>query len=242
MDELAKRRQDVEHEPVILRISRASPELTTGRRVTGDPKSEAGKRLVVLPGFLYVDVRRHLDWFAEKAPDGLLFVGERGAPFRRSTFGRKWHKARTKVGLPENFRFYDLRPTGNTLATQSGATLKDVMVRAGQSSEKAALIYQHSTLARQKEVANGLDARVRAERQHAADKEEDMQPDAAHHSSGARVCAASESPPELQPGADTRCVGPGPPLSGGTSVAYRQDLCEARRLPTPGGEKGVEAR
>lgn len=38
------------------------------------------------------------------------------------------------------------------------------MVRAGQSSEKAALIYQHSTLERQKEVAAGLDARVRAER------------------------------------------------------------------------------
>lgn len=160
-----KRRRDVAREPVLLRISRASPELTTGRRVTGDPKSRAGKRTVVLPGFLSVDVRRHLDWFAAKEPDGLLFVGERGAPFRRSTFGRKWRKARTKVGLPGNFRFYDLRHTGNTLVAQSGGTLKDAMVRAGQSSERAALIYQHSTLERQKEVAAGLDARVRAERQ-----------------------------------------------------------------------------
>ena len=166
-DEL-KRRRDVVREPVLLRISRASPELTTGRRATGDPKSRAGKRTVVLPGFLTVDVRRHLDWFAAKEPDGLLFVGERGAPFRRSTFGRKWRKARTKVGLPDNFRFYDLRHTGNTLVTQSGGTLKDAMVRAGQSSEKAALIYQHSPLERQKEVAAGLDALVRAERQDSA--------------------------------------------------------------------------
>ncbi|MBD2828263.1 hypothetical protein ID875_07790 [Streptomyces globisporus] len=60
-----------------------------------------------------------------------LFVGERGAPFRRSSFGRKWRKARAKVGLPEDFRFYDLRHTGHTLSTQSGATLKDTMVRAG---------------------------------------------------------------------------------------------------------------
>ncbi|WP_435176408.1 tyrosine-type recombinase/integrase [Actinacidiphila sp. bgisy145] len=160
-----KRRRDVSRDPVLLRITRASPELTTGRRATGNPKSRAGKRTVVLPGFLTVNVRRHLDWFAAKEPDGLLFIGERGAPFRRSTFGRKWRKARAKVGLPENFRFYDLRHTGNTLVTQSGGTLKDAMVRAGQSSEKAALIYQHSTLERQKEVAAGLDARVRAERQ-----------------------------------------------------------------------------
>lgn len=168
LDEL-KRRRGVPREPALLRITRASPELTTGMRATGDPKSRAGKRVVVLPAFLTVDLRRHLDWFAAKEPDGLLFIGERGAPFRRSTFGRKWRKARAKVGLPENFRFYDLRHTGNTLVTQSGGTLKDAMVRAGQSSEKAALIYQHSTLERQKEVAAGLDARVRAERQDAAD-------------------------------------------------------------------------
>lgn len=62
-------------------------------------------RAVFLPAFLHFEVKRHLDWYAEKEPDGLLSVGERGAPFRRSTFGRKWRRARTKVGLPEGFRF-----------------------------------------------------------------------------------------------------------------------------------------
>lgn len=38
------------------------------------------------------------------------------------------------------------------------------MVRAGQSSEKAAMIYQHSDEERQQEVAGGIDARVRAAR------------------------------------------------------------------------------
>jgi len=42
------------------------------------------------------------------------------------------------------------------------------MVRAGQSSEKAALIYQHSNDDRQQEVAAGLDATVRKARQQAA--------------------------------------------------------------------------
>lgn len=164
------RRPDIDPLKMTVVVTQASPELTTGRRVTGDPKSAAGKRVVVLPGFLHKDVERHLAWFAEKEPNGLLFVGEKGAPFRRSSFGRKWRRARAKAGLPENFRFYDLRHTGHTLATQSGATLKDTMVRAGQSSERAALIYQHSTIERQKEVAAGIDARVRADRQKAAEQ------------------------------------------------------------------------
>ncbi|MDX2731504.1 tyrosine recombinase XerC [Streptomyces sp. PA03-2a] len=167
-EQAAMRRRDVDLENVGIWVRTAEPELTTGRRAPGDTKSDAGKRFLVLPAFLEKDLKRHLAWYAEKQTDGLLFVGERGKPFRRSTFGRKWRKARAEVGLPESFRFYDLRHTGHTLSTQSGATLKDTMVRAGQSSERAALIYQHSNLERQREVAHGIDARVRAEREKAA--------------------------------------------------------------------------
>lgn len=67
--------------------------------------------------------------------------------------------------MPVGFRFYDLRHTGHALSTRSGATLKDTMVRAGQSSEKAALIYQHSDDEPQQEIAAGLDATVRKARQ-----------------------------------------------------------------------------
>ncbi|MFE2088721.1 tyrosine-type recombinase/integrase [Streptomyces sp. NPDC059460] len=159
------RRKDVDLDNLTVRVRQAAPELTTGKRAEGPTKSEAGKRLVVLPAFLRADLRRHLDWYAENGPDGLLFVGEKGKPFRRSTFGRKWRAARTKVGLSDGFRFYDLRHTGHTLTTRSGATLKDTMVRAGQSTERAALIYQHSDLERQREVAAGLDQLVRARRE-----------------------------------------------------------------------------
>ncbi|WP_329453038.1 tyrosine-type recombinase/integrase [Streptomyces sp. NBC_01724] len=154
------RRKDVDLDAMTVRVRKAAPELNTGERAVGDTKSEAGKRYVVLPAFLHLDRRRHLDWYAEKGPDGLLFAGEKGKPFRRSTFGRKWRAARTKVGLPDGFRFYDLRHTGHTLTTRSGATLKDTMVRAGHSTERAALIYQHSDLERQREVAAGLDQLV----------------------------------------------------------------------------------
>ncbi|MEE1806419.1 tyrosine-type recombinase/integrase [Streptomyces sp. BE133] len=164
------RRKDVDVDNATITVRKAAPELATGQRAEGPTKSEAGKRVVVLPQFLRIDLKRHLDWYAEKGPDGLLFVGEKGAPFRRSTFGRKWKRARAKVGMPSDFRFYDLRHTGHTLSTRSGATLKDTMVRAGQSTEKAALIYQHSDHERQKEVAGGLDRMVQAAREKAREQ------------------------------------------------------------------------
>lgn len=87
-----------------------------------------------------------------------------GAAFRRTTFGRKRRRARAVAGLPDGFRLYDLRHTGHTLSTRSGATLRDTVVRAGQSSEEAALIHRHSDEERQREVTAGLDDLVRAER------------------------------------------------------------------------------
>ncbi|KIE25892.1 integrase [Streptomyces sp. MUSC 125] len=167
------RRRDVDLEGLRVRVRLAEPERMNGRRVQGDTKSEAGTRTVILPAFLRRELRWHLESYAEPGPGGLVFVGEKGAPFRRSTFGRKWRKAREIVGMPEGFRFYDLRHTGHTLSTRSGATLKDTMVRAGQSSEKAALIYQHSDEERQEEVAAGLDATVRRARAEAAKKAAD---------------------------------------------------------------------
>lgn len=58
---------------------------------------------------------------------------ERRGQHRGTTFGRKWRKARDKVGLPKHFRSYDLRHTGNTLAADTGAKLKDYMIRGPTS-------------------------------------------------------------------------------------------------------------
>lgn len=70
--------------------------------------------------------------------------------------------ARVVVGMPEGFRFYE-----------------DTMVRVGQSSEKAALIYQHSDDDRQQELAAGLDVTVHKARQEAAGvpEQETLDPD-----------------------------------------------------------------
>ncbi len=42
-------------------------------RGIGDPKYRAGNREIMLPSFVLLDVRRHLEWFAQDGPDGPVF-------------------------------------------------------------------------------------------------------------------------------------------------------------------------
>ncbi|GAA4857216.1 site-specific integrase [Kitasatospora terrestris] len=159
-EELAElRRPDFDLVAGTVRIRLAAPELNTGRRALGETKTEAGKRIITIPAAVLPDVRTHLELFAEKEPTGLVFVGEKGAPFRRTSFGRIWRKARAKAGMP-GFRFYDLRHTGNTMAAATGASLKELMARMGHASVRAALIYQHATSERDKKIADGMDAEI----------------------------------------------------------------------------------
>lgn len=74
------RRRDVDIDNLVIRVRVAEPERTNGKRAPGATKSDAGVRTVVLPGFLHKEVKQHLAWFADKGPDGLVFVGEKGAP------------------------------------------------------------------------------------------------------------------------------------------------------------------
>lgn len=70
------------------------------------------------------------------------------------------HCRRSGLRHAGNFRLDATRHTGHNVSTRSGVTLKDTMVRAGQSSEKAALIYRHSDVDRQREVVAEIDAAV----------------------------------------------------------------------------------
>lgn len=73
-----------------------------------------------------------------------MITGDKGGWLGRSQWNLEWQAARTKVGLPE-FRFHDLRHTGNTLAASTGALTREFMNRLGHASPQAALRYQHAT-------------------------------------------------------------------------------------------------
>lgn len=156
-------RADIDTAAGILTVRRSVTELAKGPLVTGPPKSGAGRRSVTIPDFLLTDVKAHLDEFTGPAADAFVFTGVHGAQLRRSNFTRLWHKATEAAGLT-GFHFHDLRHTGNTLAGEAGASLRELMDRMGHSSTRAAYIYQHRTSARDKMIADAISKRVKAER------------------------------------------------------------------------------
>jgi integrase len=154
------RRCHLDLEAATVRVVETIAELDGGELVAETPKSRAGRRVVAIPEEIIPELRHHLDHFAEDEREGRVFVGPRGGPLRRSGFRRIWNKVRSNVGLPE-LHFHDLRHVGNTLAAATGASLKELMTRMGHSSARAALIYQHASQERDKEIAQALGEALR---------------------------------------------------------------------------------
>lgn len=121
--------------------------------VLQSPKTEAGRRTVHIPPHLLPVLAAHL---LEHVPPGceLVFPNDKGKPLHRGSFTTVWHRARERAGLP-GFHF-DLRHTGNTLAATTGASTRELMARMGYASMRAAVLFQHATSERDREIAVAL--------------------------------------------------------------------------------------
>ncbi|WP_246219560.1 tyrosine-type recombinase/integrase [Phytoactinopolyspora halotolerans] len=155
---LGLRRGDIDLDARFIQISRSVQQIS-GAPVVTSPKSWAGRRRVAIPEALVPEIRWHLQVFAEKGPDGRVFLGPKGATPSRTNFHRIWRRATREVGLPE-LHFHDLRHSGATLAASTGASLCELMQRLGHSSARAALIYQHATSGRDHAIAAALDSLI----------------------------------------------------------------------------------
>jgi integrase len=164
----ALRRRDIDPRCQTVTVRATLVELQTGGLVFGPPKSAAGLRTVTVPAAIRRDLRGHLRDFVSDDPDALAFTGAKGAALRRSNFqgAARWSESVAKAGLP-GFHFHDLRHTGNTLASRTGASLADLMARMGHSSTRAALIYQHAAQEQDREIAEALSTRIMRERDRA---------------------------------------------------------------------------
>ena len=158
----ALRRRHIDLTSGTLRAELGVVELVDGSLVTGPPKSEAGRRTVALPPFLFPEVATHLELFTAPADDSLVFTGPKNAPLRRSNFSRTWRDAIEAAGLT-GFHFHDLRHTGNHIAAATGASLRELMGRMGHSTTRAALIYQHRTTERDRFIAAAMSEIVKTE-------------------------------------------------------------------------------
>jgi integrase len=159
----ALRRGDVDLVAGTVRVPRKLAKLRKGLEF-GPPKSEAGRRTVALPAAAVTALRPHMLAYVSPEAGALVFTGEKGAMLRSSNFHNvtKWAATVVTLGLPAGFHFHDLRHTGNTLAAASGASTRELMHRMGHASMRAALIYQHATSERDREIADGMDKRIAA--------------------------------------------------------------------------------
>ena len=105
----------------------------------------------------------HLRWLAGPGDDGLLFTSPAGQSLRYDNFrNRFWCPALRAAGLPR-VHFHDLRHTGNQLAADAGASLRELMDRMGHSTARAAMIYLHGSDERQRAIADAISRRVASE-------------------------------------------------------------------------------
>jgi len=148
------RRSDVDLTRGVLHVRRAVVRTESGT-VVHRPKSAAGVRDVTIPPHIIEPLRAHLAEHVESGASALLFPAAGGGHLAPSALYRSFYRAREAAGRPD-LRFHDLRHTGQTLAALSGAGLRELMARAGQSTSGAALRYLHEVDGRQAEIARRM--------------------------------------------------------------------------------------
>lgn len=158
------RRRNVDLVACTVRVESIVVELGSGKMLKDQPpKSEADRRTVAFPAELKPVMEVHLAEFVGPDAAAYVFTSPRGMVLRRANFRETWVGAVKAAGLSE-VRFHDLRHTGATIAAQTGATLKELMLRIGHSTDKAALNYQHAAKGRDQEIASALNKLIKKER------------------------------------------------------------------------------
>jgi len=162
---LGLRRRDVDLLHGEIHVLVQAQEITGEGRVVVGPKTEAGRRVVTVPLVVVEALDEHLATFVAPEPDACVFTGAEGGPLRRARLSEAWRAALTAAGAPDGLRLHDLRHHALTLsARMPGVTTKELMARAGHTSPRAALIYQHATAERDRAIADHLDAVIASAR------------------------------------------------------------------------------
>jgi len=173
---VALRRRDVDLERGVIVITRTAVR-ADGSKVSGPPKSDAGRRTVAMPRAVVDALRVHLAEYPVATRDALLFPGRDGSLLAHSSLyglpareerrdGRVYRKepfgfmrARLKIGKP-GLHWHDLRRTAATLGAQAGATVREMQSRLGHSTPQMALHYQSATAERDRTIADRLQAQI----------------------------------------------------------------------------------
>ena len=143
------RRRDIDLERGLLAVEVTRTTAMSGRTIVKEPKTRAGRRSVAIPANALELLARHLDAHVGANEDSVVVTGT------DRSLSVAWAEARAGIGR-NDLRFHDLRHSGLTWSAATGASVAELMRRAGHASQAAALRYQHATDERDRAIAEAL--------------------------------------------------------------------------------------
>jgi integrase len=143
------RRSDIDLGEGTLTVNSTRTTTMSGNTVVKEPKTRAGRRTIAIPPHILEPLVAHLDAYVGKEPTDLVVAVSNQA------LSRAWSLARMEINRPD-LRFHDLRHSGLTWSAATGASIAELMRRAGHASLTAALRYQHATDDRDRVLAQAL--------------------------------------------------------------------------------------
>lgn len=153
----ALQRQHLDLAAGTVRVDQSLARPGTGGGRFSSTKSRAGVRTVVLPAVAVETLTDHLARFTPPGRDALVFGTSTGRPLTGGSRSTMFARARKTIDR-DDLTWHDLRHSAMTLVALTGATLPELMQRAGHSTPRAALHYQHAADDAQTRIAERLDA------------------------------------------------------------------------------------
>jgi integrase len=143
------RRCDVDLKDGTLQVRLTRTTAMSGQSIIKEPKTRAGRRTVAIPPHVVEMLSKHMDLYVGSSDVDYVFGGS------DRSLSVAWHRARSQLDRNE-LRFHDLRHSGLTWSAATGASIAELMRRAGHASQTAALRYQHATDDRDRVLALAL--------------------------------------------------------------------------------------
>ena len=152
----ALQRRHVALEARTVRVEQSLSRAGAGGNWFSSTKTRAGRRVVALPNVAVEALAEHMARFTAPGKDALVFCTRTGRPLTSPHRSVMFARARKAIGR-EDLTWHDQRHSAMTLVAATGATLPELMQRAGHASARAALHYQHAADGAERRIADRLD-------------------------------------------------------------------------------------
>lgn len=125
--------------------------------VASTPKTEAGKRDIVVPGKIAVEIRAHLNKFVADEPEALLVTTNNGKGYLDTSFRNRFHSAAVIAGRPDVTPHDMRRFYGTKLVNDSGIGLEEARRIMGHETTEQLMEYQRASANYEHRAAVNLD-------------------------------------------------------------------------------------